>query len=166
MTLEQHPPRLRSHSPLPRLLRLQRAIIDFGYSPVSTPVIAFRTDTMQQLWGDNGSSAFTFGLFFSLTICSASAMATGDVSIYLVCWILYIIDCYMTQDIFCRIDIMCCWLPYVFGYILSLKTLVLYIYRWIIFFLQSKQQQKNIAKFKAYLKRLEEILFYDLSKKK
>jgi hypothetical protein len=40
MTLERRPRRLQPHLPRPRLLRLQGAIIDIGYSSVSTPVIA------------------------------------------------------------------------------------------------------------------------------
>jgi hypothetical protein len=51
------------------------------------------------------------------------------VRVYLVGYIFYIIDCYICWDIFSRIDIMYCRLPYVSRCVLPLKTLVLYIYR-------------------------------------
>jgi hypothetical protein len=47
----------------------------------------------------------------------------------LVGYIFYIIDCIYVWDIFSRIDIMYCRLPYVSRDVLPLKTLVLYIYR-------------------------------------
>jgi hypothetical protein len=53
----------------------------------------------------------------------------GDVRVYLIGYIFCIIDCHICQDIFGRIDIMYCRLPYVSRGALSLKTLVLYIYR-------------------------------------
>jgi hypothetical protein len=51
------------------------------------------------------------------------------VRVYLVGYILCIIDCHICRDIFGRIDIMYYRLPYVSGRVLPLKTLVLYIYR-------------------------------------
>jgi hypothetical protein len=53
----------------------------------------------------------------------------GDVRVYLVGYIFCIIDCHICRDIFGRIEIMYCRLLYVFGGVLLLKTLVLYIYR-------------------------------------
>jgi hypothetical protein len=50
------------------------------------------------------------------------------VRVYLVGYIFCIIDCHIYQDIFDKIDIMYCRLPYIFGGVLPLKTLVLYIY--------------------------------------
>jgi hypothetical protein len=47
----------------------------------------------------------------------------------LVGYIVCIIDSHVCRDIFGRIDIMYCRLPYVYGGVLPLKTLVLYIYR-------------------------------------
>jgi hypothetical protein len=52
----------------------------------------------------------------------------GNVRVYLVGYILCIIDCHICQDIFGRIDIMYCRLPYVSKGALPLRTLVLYIY--------------------------------------
>jgi hypothetical protein len=52
-----------------------------------------------------------------------------SVRVYLVGYIFYIIDCHICQDIFDRIDIIYCRLSYVSGGVLSLKTLVHYIYR-------------------------------------
>jgi hypothetical protein len=51
------------------------------------------------------------------------------VRVYLLAYIFCIIDCHICRDIFGRIDIMCCRLPYVSKGALPLKTLVLYIYR-------------------------------------
>jgi hypothetical protein len=51
------------------------------------------------------------------------------VRVYLVGYIFCIIDCHICRDIFDRIDIMYSRLPYVSRGVLSLKTLVLYIYR-------------------------------------
>jgi hypothetical protein len=50
------------------------------------------------------------------------------VRVYLIGYIFYIIDCHIYRDIFGRIDIMYCRLPYVSGGVLPLKTLILYIY--------------------------------------
>jgi hypothetical protein len=50
------------------------------------------------------------------------------VRLYLLCYIFHIINCYVYWDIFCMIDMMYYILSHVSGYILSLKTLVLYIY--------------------------------------
>jgi hypothetical protein len=50
------------------------------------------------------------------------------VIVYLVGYILSIIDCHICRDIFGRIDIMYSRLPYVSRVALPLKTLVLYIY--------------------------------------
>jgi hypothetical protein len=52
----------------------------------------------------------------------------GDIRVYLICYIFSIIDCHICRDIFNRIDIMYCRLPFIFGGVLPLKTLVLYIY--------------------------------------
>jgi hypothetical protein len=49
--------------------------------------------------------------------------------VYLVGYILCIIDCHICQDIFGMLYIMYCTLPYVSRGALPLKTLVLYIYR-------------------------------------
>jgi hypothetical protein len=51
------------------------------------------------------------------------------VRVYLVGYIFCIIDCHICQNIFNRIDIMYCRLPYVSGGALPLKTLIFYIYR-------------------------------------
>jgi hypothetical protein len=79
--------------------------------------------------GDVSSSDFTFDLFFSLTVCGAPAVTAEDIRVYLIGYILCIIDCHICRDIFGRIDIMYCKLPYVSRGVLPLKTLVLYIYR-------------------------------------
>jgi hypothetical protein len=52
-----------------------------------------------------------------------------SVRVYLVGYIFCIIDCHICRDIFDRIDIMYCRLPYVSRGVLLLKTLVFYIYR-------------------------------------
>jgi hypothetical protein len=78
--------------------------------------------------GDIGSSNSTFDLFSSLNVCGAPAVTVGDVRVYLVGYILCIIDCNIYQNIFDRINIMYCTLSYVFRCVLPLKTLVLYIY--------------------------------------
>jgi hypothetical protein len=52
-----------------------------------------------------------------------------DVKVYLVDYMLCIIDCHICRDIFDTIDIIYCRLPYISGGVLSLKTLRLYIYR-------------------------------------
>jgi hypothetical protein len=85
--------------------------------------------TTLQLWGDVSSSNSTFDLFSSFNVCGAPAVTAGDVRVYLVGYILCIIDWHICQDIFGRIDIMYCRLPYVSRGALPLKTLVLYIYR-------------------------------------
>jgi hypothetical protein len=85
--------------------------------------------TTLQLRGDVSSSDSTFDLFSSLTVCGAPAVTAGDVRVYLIGYIFCIIDCHICQDIFGRIDIMYCKLPYVSRDVLLLKTLVLYIYR-------------------------------------
>jgi hypothetical protein len=51
------------------------------------------------------------------------------VRVHLVCYILCIIDCHICQNIFDKIDIMYCKLPYISRGVLPLKTLVIYIYR-------------------------------------
>jgi hypothetical protein len=56
-------------------------------------------------------------------------ISAGDVRVYLVGYIFYIIDFHICRDIFGRIDIMYCRLPYVSRGVLPLKTLVLYIYQ-------------------------------------
>jgi hypothetical protein len=53
----------------------------------------------------------------------------GDVIIYLAGYIFCIIDCHICQNIFGSIDIIYCRLPYVSRGVLSLKTLILCIYR-------------------------------------
>jgi hypothetical protein len=94
------------------------------YSSVSTPVTTFAATA-----GDVSSSNSTFDLFSSLTICGAPAVTAEDVRVYLVGYIFCIIECHIYRNIFGRIDIMYCRLPYVSRFILPLKTLVLYIYR-------------------------------------
>jgi hypothetical protein len=85
--------------------------------------------TTLQLRGDVSSSNSTFDLFSSFNVCGAPAVTAEDVRVYLVGYILCIIDWHICQDIFGRIDIMYCRLPYVSRGALPLKTLVLYIYR-------------------------------------
>jgi hypothetical protein len=51
------------------------------------------------------------------------------VRVYLVGYIFYIIDCHICRDIFGMIDIMYYRLSYISRSVLSLKTLVLYIYQ-------------------------------------
>jgi hypothetical protein len=51
-----------------------------------------------------------------------------SVRVYLVGYIFCIIDYHICRDIFGRIDIMYCRLPYVSRGVFPLKTLVLYIY--------------------------------------
>jgi hypothetical protein len=79
--------------------------------------------------GGVSSSDSTFDLFSSLTVCGATTVTAGDVRVYLIGYIFCIIDCHICQDIFDRIDIMYCRLPYVSRGALTLKTRVLYIYR-------------------------------------
>jgi hypothetical protein len=79
--------------------------------------------------GDISSSDSTFDLFSSLTVCGAPTVTAGDVRVYLVGYILCIIDCHICRDIFGRIDIMYYRLAYVSRSALPLRTLVLYIYR-------------------------------------
>jgi hypothetical protein len=95
------------------------------YSSHSIRVIT----TLQLQGGGVSSSNFTFDLFSSLTVCGAPAVTAGDVRIYLVGYIFYIIGCHICRDIFGRIDIMYYRLSYVSRGALPLKTLVLYIYR-------------------------------------
>jgi hypothetical protein len=90
---------------------------------------SIRAITMLQLWGDVSSSDSTFDLFFSLTVCGAPAVTTGDVIVYLIGYIFCIIDCHICWDIFGRIDIIYYRLPYISRGDLLLKTLLLYIYR-------------------------------------
>jgi hypothetical protein len=90
---------------------------------------SIRVITTLQLRRDVSSSDSTFDLFSSLTICGALAVTAGDVRVYFVGYIFCIIDCNICRDIFDRIDIMYCTLPYVSRGVLPLKTLVLYIYR-------------------------------------
>jgi hypothetical protein len=52
-----------------------------------------------------------------------------SVRVYLIGYILCIINCHIYRDIFGRIDIVYCRLPYVSRGVLPLKTLVLYIYQ-------------------------------------
>jgi hypothetical protein len=75
-------------------------------------------------------------LWFSLCAGEELFPLSGDadegvsgVREYLVGYILCIISCHICRDIFGRIDIMYCKLPYVSRSVLPLKTLVLYIYR-------------------------------------
>jgi hypothetical protein len=90
---------------------------------------SIRAITTLQLRGDVSSSDSTFDLFSSLIVCGAPAVTVGDVRVYFIGYIFCIIDCHICQDIFGRIDIMYCRLPYVSRGVLPLKTLVLYIYR-------------------------------------
>jgi hypothetical protein len=84
MTLKHHPRWLRPHPPWPWILQLQGAIIDIGYSPISTPVIAYPHQYDATTMGDNGSSTSIFGLFSNLTVCGAPVMTVEDVRVYLV----------------------------------------------------------------------------------
>jgi hypothetical protein len=88
-----------------------------------------RAITTLQLRENVSSLDSTFDLFSSLTICGALTVTVGDVRVYLLGYIFYIIDCHICRDIFDRIDIMYCRLPYVSRGALPLKTLVFYIYR-------------------------------------
>jgi hypothetical protein len=83
--------------------------------------------TMLQL-RDVSSLDSTFDLFSSLTIYGAPTMTVGDVRVYLIGYILCIIDCHLCQGIFDIIDIMYYRLPYVSECVLPFKTLILYIY--------------------------------------
>jgi hypothetical protein len=74
--------------------------------------------------GDGSSLDSTFGLLSSLTISSAPAVTVGDVRVYFLDYILCIIDYHICQNIFGRVDIIYCILPYVYGGILPLQTLV------------------------------------------
>jgi hypothetical protein len=58
----------------------------------------------------------------------ARVSTVGGVRVYLVGYIFCIIDYHICRDIFGRIDIMYCSLPYVSRGVLPLKTLVPYIY--------------------------------------
>jgi hypothetical protein len=66
-------------------------------------------------------------LQYRITCFSFCAFVT--IRVYLIGYIFYIIGCHICQDIFVRIDIMYCKLPYISGGALPLKTLILYIYR-------------------------------------
>jgi hypothetical protein len=122
------PPLPRLRRPRPPQPRHQWAIICMWYSPVSAPIIAY-TSSRRCNCGDVSSSNFTFDLFSSLTVCGAPVVTAGDARVYLVGYIFCIIDCHICQDIFGRMDIIYYRLPYVSRDALSLKTLVLYIYR-------------------------------------
>jgi hypothetical protein len=54
--------------------------------------------------GDVSSLDSSFDLFYSLTICSAPAVTMRDVRVYLVDYVLCIIDCHIYRGIFGRID--------------------------------------------------------------
>jgi hypothetical protein len=69
------------------------------------------------------------GFRFSATIFEDARPLEATVIVYLVGFIFCIIDCHICQNIFGRIDIMYCRLPYVSRGALPLKTLVLYIYQ-------------------------------------
>jgi hypothetical protein len=56
-------------------------------------------------------------------------VTVGNVRVYLVGYILYIIDCHIYQNIFSKIDIIYCKVSYIFKGVLPLETLILYIYR-------------------------------------
>jgi hypothetical protein len=58
---------------------------------------------MLQLWWDVSSLDSIFDLFSSLTIYGTPAVTAGDVRVYLVVYILCIIDCHICRDIFGRI---------------------------------------------------------------
>jgi hypothetical protein len=122
------PPLPRLRRPRPPRPRHQWAIICMWYSSISAPVIAY-TSSRRCNCGDVSSSNFTFDLFSSLTVCGAPVVTAGDARVYLVGYIFCIIDCHICQDIFGRMNIMYYRLPYVSRDVLSLKTLVLYIYR-------------------------------------
>jgi hypothetical protein len=99
------------------------------YSSVSTPVTAYAPSQRCNYGGMSVRRILPYDLFSSLTVCAAPAVTAGDVRVYLVGYIFCIIDCHICRDIFGRIDIMYCILPYVSRCALPLKTLVLYIYR-------------------------------------
>jgi hypothetical protein len=61
---------------------------------------SIRVITTLQLQGDVSSSDSTFDLFSSLTVCGAPAVTAGGVRLYLVGYILCIIDCHICWDIF------------------------------------------------------------------
>jgi hypothetical protein len=73
------------------------------------------------------------GFYLQLILQSQRMWCSGalleDVRVYLIGYILCLIDYHICQDIFSRIAIMYYRLPYVFRCSLPLKTLVLYIYR-------------------------------------
>jgi hypothetical protein len=58
---------------------------------------------MLQLWWDVNSLDSTFDLVSSLTVCGAPTVTAGDVRVYMVDYILCIIDCLICRDIFGRI---------------------------------------------------------------
>jgi hypothetical protein len=88
---------------------------------------SIRAITTLQLWGDVSSLDFSFDLFFSLTICGALAVTAGDVRVYLIGYIFCIIDCHIYRNIFGRIYIMYCKLPYVSRGALPSRLCTLYI---------------------------------------
>jgi hypothetical protein len=79
--------------------------------------------------GDVSSSDSTFDLFSSLTVCGAPTIVVGDVRVYLIDYILCIINDHICRIIFGRIDIIYNRLSYVSRCTLPLKTLVLCIYQ-------------------------------------
>jgi hypothetical protein len=78
---------------------------------------------------DVSSLDSTFGLFSSLAVCGASVVTVGDIRVYLIDYILYIIDCQICPNIFDMINIIYCGLSYVSRAVLPLKAIILYIYR-------------------------------------
>jgi hypothetical protein len=78
---------------------------------------SIRAITTLQLRGDVSLSDFTFDLFYSLTVCGAPAVTAGDVRVYLVGYIFYIIDYHICRDIFGRLYILYNRLSYMSGYI-------------------------------------------------
>jgi hypothetical protein len=105
------PPQLRQPlPPRPRLPRHQRAIICMWYSPVFYSSHSIHAITTLQLQG-----GCQFIEFYLRLILQSHR--------------LWCSRCHICQDIFGRIDIIYCTLPYVFRGVLPLKTLVLYIYR-------------------------------------
>jgi hypothetical protein len=78
---------------------------------------------------DVSSLDSTFGLFSSLAVCGAPVVTVGDIRVYLIDYILYIIDCQICPNIFDMINIIYCGLSYVSRAVLPLKAIILYIYR-------------------------------------
>jgi hypothetical protein len=93
-------------------------------STLTSATLALRRYHLHVVLIGFNSSNSTFDLFSSLTVCGAPAVTTGgEVRVYLVGYIFYIIEYHIYQDIFGRIDIMYYKLPYVSGGVLPLRLL-------------------------------------------